>query len=545
MLGGDPVSEAETYDYIIVGAGSAGCVLANRLTADPRHRVLLIEAGGKDNWIWLHIPVGYLYALNNPRADWMFTTEDETGLNGRSIAYPRGKVIGGCSAINGMIYMRGQAADYDGWRQLGLEGWGWNDVLPYFLRHEDHHAGPSEFHGAGGEWRVERPRISWSILDAARDAGVEIGIPKVRDFNRGDNEGSDYFEINQRRGRRWSAATAFLKPVLRRPNLRVVDRAHAEAILFEEGRAAGLAYVREGEPFKARARGEVLLAAGAIGTPRLMEISGLGRPDAVQGVGARLRRALPGVGENLQDHLQLRTVFRIEGARTLNVELPVHRKRALMGLDYALRRRGPLTMAPSQLGMFAKSSPDYATANVEFHVQPLSLDRFGEPLHDFPAITISVCNLRPTSVGSTHAASADPHAAPAIRPNYLSTPEDRRVAVESIRLARRLAAAPALAKYRPIERKPGAERTSEEALEKAAGDIGTTIFHPVGTAKMGRRDDPLAVVDTRLRVIGVPGLRVVDASVMPRIVSGNTASPTMMIAERAAEMLLADAKAGS
>jgi choline dehydrogenase len=536
------VSGAETYDYIIVGAGSAGCVLANRLSRDPRNRVLLIEAGGNDNWIWFHIPVGYLYAIGNPRADWLFKTEAEAGLNGRSIAYPRGKVVGGSSAINGMICMRGQASDYDGWRQLGLAGWGWDDVLPYFLRHEDHHGGGGDLHGAGGEWRVERPRISWPILDSVRDAGAEIGIPKVDDFNRGDNEGSDYFEVNQRRGRRWSAAAGFLKPILSRPNLRVVDRAHAEKLLFDGRRAVGLRYSRRGASHDARALGEVLLAAGAIGSPQLMELSGVGRPDVLAAIGVPVAHPLPGVGENLQDHLQLRAIFRITGARTLNVDYRSPFKRAMMGLDYALRRRGPMTMAPSQLGLFARSSPGYATANVEFHVQPLSLDRFGEPLHSFPAITISVCNLRPSSSGSVHAISADPHAAPAIRPNYLATIEDRRVALESIRLARRLAAAPALAQYSPEELKPGAGVTGDEDLLKAAGEIGTTIFHPVGTARMGRADDPAAVVGERLRVFGLDGLRVVDASVMPRITSGNTNSPTMMIAEKAAEMILADAR---
>ena len=543
MLGGRAVAQAETYDYVIVGAGSAGCVLANRLSADPRNRVLLLEAGGKDDWIWLHIPVGYLYAIGDPRADWLFKTEAEAGLNGRSIAYPRGKVIGGSSAINGMIYMRGQAADYDGWRQLGLEGWGWDDVLPYFLRHEDHHGGSAEWHASGGEWRVERPRISWPILDAVRDAGAQIGIPKVDDFNRGDNEGSDYFEVNQRRGRRWSAATGFLKPVLNRTNLRVVDRAHVETIVFEGKRAVGVRYFRDNVTRLARAGGEVLLAGGAIGSPHILELSGVGRPETAAKLGVPVVHALPGVGENLQDHLQLRTIFRIQGARTLNVDYRSPIKRAMMGLDYALRRRGPMTMAPSQLGMFTKSSKDYATANVEFHVQPLSLDRFGEPLHAFAAITISVCNLRPSSRGSTHAAGAVPRARPSIRPNYLSTDEDRRVAADSIRLARRLASAAALTRYAPEELLPGPNVTSDDELLVAAGDIGTTIFHPVGTAKMGRPDDRTAVVDARLRVYGLDALRVVDASVMPSIPSGNTNSPTMMIAEKAAEMILADAKA--
>ena len=541
MLGRDAVNE--DYDFIVVGAGSAGCVLANRLSADPRHRVLLLEAGGRDNWIWLHIPVGYLFAIGHPRADWRFKTVTEPGLNGRAIGYPRGRALGGSSAINGMIYMRGQAADYDGWRQLGLDGWGWDDVLPFFKRHEDYHGGADALHGAGGEWRIERPRIAWPILDAVRDAAAEVGVPKVDDFNRGDNEGSAYFDVNQRRGRRWSAARGFLKPIVNRPNLRIVADAHVERLVFEGRRAVGVRYRVAGIGHEARAGGEIALAAGAIGTPQLLELSGVGRHEKVASLGRDLVHASPGVGENLQDHLQLRTIFRISGARTLNVEYRSLARRAGMALDYAFRRRGPMTMAPSQVGVFAKSSPEFATANLEFHVQPLSLDRFGEPLHAFPAITLSVCNLRPTSRGSIHAVSPDPLAAPEIRPNYLSTEEDARVAADSIRLARRIAAAPALAPFRPEELLPGAAAKSDAELRRAAGDIGTTIFHPVGTAKMGRVDDPAAVVDAALKLRGVAGIRVADASVMPRITSGNTAAPTMMIAEKAAAMILADAKA--
>jgi choline dehydrogenase-like flavoprotein len=542
VLGRDVVSE--DYDFVVVGAGSAGCVLANRLSADPRHRVLLLEAGGRDNWIWLHIPVGYLFAIGSSRADWRFKTAAEAGLNGRAIAYPRGRVLGGSSAINGMIYMRGQAADYDGWRQLGLEGWSWDDVLPFFKRHEDYHGGADALHGVGGEWRIERPRIAWPILDAVRDAAAEVGIAKVDDFNRGDNEGSAYFDVNQRRGRRWSAARGFLKPILNRPNLRVVTGAHVERLVFEGRRAVGVRYRAGGIGREARARGEIVLAAGAIGTPQLLELSGVGRPEIVASLGRDLVHASPGVGENLEDHLQLRAIFRIAGARTLNVEYRSLAHRAGMALDYALRRRGPMTMAPSQVGVFARSSPDFATANLEFHVQPLSLDRFGEPLHAFPAITLSVCNLRPTSRGSSHAVGPDPLAAPAIQPNYLSTEEDGRVAVDSIRLARRIAAAPALAPFRPEEYLPGAAAESDAELRRAAGDIGTTIFHPVGTAKMGRGEDPMAVVDASLKLRGVGGIRIADASVMPRITSGNTAAPTMMIAEKAAAMILADTKAG-
>ena len=535
--------DAGEYDYVIVGAGSAGCVLANRLSAEPGARVLLLEAGGKDDWIWLHIPVGYLFAIGDPRADWMMRTQAEAGLNGRAIAYPRGKTLGGCSAINGMIYMRGQAADYDGWRQMGLPGWGWDDVLPLFRKHEDHHAGADAMHGAGGEWRVEEPRIRWEILDAVQDAAEQVGIPRTRDFNRGDNFGSCYFPVNQKRGRRWSAARGFLKPVLRRPNLTLLTHAPTQEIVLRQGRAQGVRFLRDGVLHEARARGEIALAAGAVGTPHLLELSGLGDGARLSQLGIETKAHLPGVGENLSDHLQLRTIFEIEGARTLNVDYQSLWKRAWMGLEYALFRRGPLTMAPSQLGLFARSDPRFSTPNVEFHVQPLSLDKFGDPLHAFPAITMSVCNLRPTSRGGVHARSPDPREPPLIAPRYLSTQEDRRVAAESIRLARRICAAPALARYKPRERLPGAQAQTDEDLMRAAGDIGTTIFHPVGTARMGAHDDPAAVLDARLRVRAVAGLRVVDASAMPAITSGNTNSPTMMIAEKAAALMIEDAKA--
>ena len=529
------------FDYVVVGAGSAGCLLANRLSADPGVSVLLLEAGGKDDYPWIHIPIGYLYTMNNPRTDWRFRTEAEPGLNGRALNYPRGKVLGGCSAINGMIYMRGQAADYDHWRQLGLAGWGWDDVLPHFKRHEDFFAGADDMHGAGGEWRIEAPRISWEILDRFRDAAAEIGIPKIEDFNRGDNFGCAYFHVNQRRGIRWTAAKAFLRPIRRRPNLRVVTGALARRIRFEGRRATGLDLTVDGQAATATAAREIVLAAGAIGSPHLLMLSGVGPAAALRDHGVEIVHDLPGVGANLQDHLQLRCIYKVANAVTLNQTANSLLGRLRMGIDYALFRRGPMTMAPSTLGAFARSDPSVETANLEYHVQPLSLDRFGEPLHGFPAITASVCNLRPTSRGSVTLRSAAPEDPPAIRPNYLATPEDRRVAADAIRLTRRIMAARAMARYSPSEHLPGDAVDGDEALARAAGDLGTTIFHPVGTCRMGRADDEQAVLDPDLRVRGLSGLRVVDASAMPSITSGNTAAPTMMIAEKGAALLRAAA----
>ena len=538
----EPEMLAGDYDYIVVGAGSAGCVLANRLSADPSLRVLVLEAGGRDNWIWFHIPVGYLFAIGNPRADWCFRTEPEEGLNGRSLMYPRGKVIGGCSAINAMIYMRGQAADYDHWRQLGLTGWGWDDVLPYFLKHEDHYLGPNEHHAAGGEWRVEPPRLRWDLLDAFRDAAAEAGIAKVDDFNCGDNEGSCYFHVTQKRGRRWSAARGFLKPALKRPNLRLLTGCLVEGVVFEGRRAVGVRFRQDGQTKVARCRGEVIVAGGAIGSVQILKLSGVGPAAELRNHGLPVVIDKPWLGENLQDHLQLRLIHKVTGIKTLNEQYRSLVGRMAMGLDYVLRRRGPLTMAPSQLGLFTRSDPSRARANLQFHVQPLSLDKFGDPLHAFPAFTTSVCNLQPTSRGHVRLRSADPNDKPVIKPNYLSTPEDREIAAASIRVARRIVAQPALQRYAPVEYLPGPQvrDDDEAALARAAGDIGTTIFHPVGTVRMGRATDATAVVDERLRVIGLQGLRVIDASVMPTITSGNTAAPTMMIAEKGAAMVLAD-----
>ena len=531
------------FDYIVVGAGSAGCVLANRLSADARSRVLVLEAGGRDNWIWYHIPVGYLFAIGNPRSDWMFQTEKEPGLNGRSLSYPRGKVIGGCSAINAMISMRGQAQDYDHWRQLGLSGWGWDDVRSVFKRLDHHFLGDTEHHGAGGEWRVEQPRVKWDVLDAVAKAATEMGIPETSDFNTGDNSGVGYFHVNQKRGFRWSSARAFLKPVLGRPNLRLETGVLVEKVLLDGKRAVGVQFRQNGQLFEARARGEIILSAGSVGSPLILQFSGVGPAEWLSELGIAVLHDKPGVGRNLQDHLQQRAIFKVEGVKTLNETYHSLVGRALMGAEYALFQKGPLTMAPSQLGIFTRSSPEHERPNIQFHVQPLSLDKFGDPLHRFPAITVSACNLRPTSRGTIRLRARDPSAKPVIAPNYLSTYDDRRVAADAIRVTRRLMRQPAMQAYRPQEFLPGPGVGDDDAsLAKAAGDIGTTIFHPVGTAKMGISSDPMAVVDERLRLIGLEGLRVVDASVMPTITSGNTNTPTIMIADKAAEMVIADGR---
>lgn len=547
------------YDYIVCGAGTAGCLLANRLSADRNKHVLLIEAGGNDDYLWVHIPVGYLYCIGNPRTDWLYYTDADPGLNGRSLRYPRGKVLGGCSSINGMIYMRGQARDYDGWGAgdgFGANpGWSWNECLPHFLKHEDFYRGADDAHAApgfdpkgarqGGEWRVEKQRLRWDVLDAFAQAAQQAGIPATDDFNRGDNEGVGYFHVNQKAGVRWNATKAFLRPIERRRNLQVWTGAPISRVLMDKGAAVGVEVQPAGggapEQALLAAGGEVILATGAIGTPQILQLSGIGPAATLQAHGIPVVHELPGVGENLQDHLQIRAVYEVSGVKTLNTMASTLWGKALFGLEYAFKRSGPMSMAPSQLGAFTKSDPSRAFANLQYHVQPLSLEAFGQPLHAFNAFTASVCNLNPTSRGAVRIRSKHAAEAPSIAPHYLSTDEDRLIAANSLRLTRRIVEQSALAPYRPKEIKPGVEFQTDAELWKLAGDIGTTIFHPVGTAKMGPANDPAAVVDARLRVHGLRGLRVVDASVMPTITSGNTNSPTLMIAERAAEWILKSA----
>ena len=568
------------FDYIIIGAGTAGCLLANRLSANASKRVLLLEAGRKDDYHWIHIPVGYLYCIGNPRTDWLYQTEKEPGLNGRALRYPRGKTLGGCSSINGMIYMRGQARDYDQWAQLtGDASWTWDNSLPYFKLHEDHYKGADVLHGAkgtpstllqnngtdyrkvlrhhnaGGEWRVEKQRLRWDVLDAFAQAATQAGIPATDDFNRGDNEGVGYFEVNQKQGWRWTTAKAFLRPMCYgRPNFELWNGAHVAKLVIEPNteqsptskgalRCTAVQVWNGQEMVTVNAQAEVLLCAGAVGSPQILQLSGLGPAALLQSKGIVVATDLPGVGANLQDHLQIRAVFKVKNVPTLNTQANSLWGKAKIGLEYAFKRTGPMSMAPSQLGAFTRSDPAQPYPNLEYHVQPLSLDAFGEPLHSFNAMTASVCNLNPTSRGTVQIKTASFEDAPAIAPNYLSTDADRQIAADSLKLTRRIMAQSAIQKYAPEEYKPGVQFQTDAELAQLAGDIATTIFHPVGTTKMGRDDDPSAVVDSRLRVRGVAGLRVVDAGVMPLITSGNTNSPTLMIAEKAAQWIAEDAQA--
>jgi choline dehydrogenase-like flavoprotein len=524
------------FDFIIVGAGTAGCLLANRLSANGKYTVALLEAGGSDNYHWVHIPVGYLYCMGNKRTDWLYKTTKQKGLNGRELNYPRGKVMGGCSSINGMIYMRGQANDYDQWRQLGNEGWSWDDVLPYFKNMEDSYEGENKFHGSGGEWKVNQQRLSWEVLDSFKEATIEAGIPQVDDFNEGNNFGVSYFKVNQNDGLRWNTVKAFLEPVKNRKNLRVISKCEVSKIILKNKKAKGVKVFRNGKSEEIYVNREIILSSGSIGSPKILELSGIGNPNILSKLGIDTEVESKNIGENLQDHLQLRVIYELENAKTLNQKANSFIGKLGIGLEYALKRTGPMSMAPSQLGLFAMSDKSHETPNLQFHVQPLSLDKFGEPLHNFPGLTASVCNLNPQSRGNVHIVSKDYKIAPSIDPNYLSAEKDKIVAAQSIKLARKIISQPAMKKYNPKEYAPGIQFQSEDDLKKVAGDIGTTIFHPVGTCAMGTNVS--SVTDSNLKVRGVEGLRIADASIMPTITSGNTNAPTLMIAEKASEMIL-------
>jgi choline dehydrogenase len=539
------VSESDqTFDYIVVGAGSAGCLLANRLSADPANRVLLLEAGGRDNWIWYHIPVGYMYSSGNPRSDWCYTTEPEPGLNGRRMPCPRGKVIGGSSAINAMIYIRGQAGDYDHWRQLGLRGWGWDDVLPYFRKHEDHFGGENEHHGAGRELRVDPQRADYPINKVFEHAIEQAGIPSSRDLNTGEAEGMGRCEVTQKGGLRMSAARAFLKPALTRQNLKLETGVMCERILFDGRRASGIQYRQDGRTKTARAGGEVILCAGAIGTPQLLLLSGIGPAAHLQELGIDVVADRSGVGENFHDHLQFPQRFAVDFNGTLNDTYWSLTKRAWIGLEYALFRRGPLSMAPHQYACYMKSDPSQDRPNLALYPIPYARESAASArLRRGSGITLSICDLRPTSRGRLRLKKNDAAEYPSLLFNYLTSDRDQRVAIDGLKIVKRIVQQPALARLNPQVVTEGVMPGEDDASYlQTAKTIAFTIFHPVGSAKMGIASDPMAVVDERLRVMGVEGLRVIDASAIPAVTSGNTNAPTMMIAEKGAEMILSDAR---
>jgi len=529
----------ENFDYIIIGAGSAGCVLANRLSENPNIKVLLLEAGGKDTNPWIHIPVGYYKTLHNPDTDWCFNTEPDETMNNRSIPYPRGKTLGGSSSINGLLYIRGQEQDYDLWRQQGNVGWSWKDVLPYFIKSENQERGSSEFHGINGPLSVSDQRIKLDILDVFMDAAEEIGIPKINDFNKGDNFGCGYFQVTEKNGFRCSTAVGYLNPVKKRKNLKIEVKAHVKSVDFESNKATGVSYWINNELKKIKANKEIILCAGSIGTPQILQVSGVGDASKLKNLGINIVHNLPGVGKNLQDHLMFRPVFKVKNIKTLNKKINSLIGKIMIGMEFLLFKKGPMTMGASQLCGFAKSDSSRETPNLQFHIQPISTDKLigGAKLHDFPGFTPTVANIRPTSRGEINIVNNDSRENPKIKMNYLSTPEDRKVSALGLKLIRKIVLeTDAFKKYEPEEFRPGIEIQDDEELVKAASNYSQTIFHPVGTCKMGHGSE--SVVNDKLKIHGIENLRVIDASIMPNITSGNTNAPTIMIAEKGADMIL-------